>query len=198
MTDPRVTPSLTALADAELMPLVARRSESALVELYRRHGRRVYPLIRRIVGNDSLADEVVQDVFVRLWNRPEQYRPEGGQLAAWLTTVARNLALDALRKDRRWRDQADVDDHAYRLHTAAPEGGVEAMLAVRNCLTTLPAEQRQAVELAYFEGLSHVEVAGRLGEPLGTVKSRLRLAFEKLRASLGSARVADGVSDERV
>ena len=82
MTDPRVTPSLTSLGDADLMRLVARRSESALVELYRRYGRRVYPLIRRIVGNDGLADEVVQDVFVRLWNRPEQYRPEGGQLAA--------------------------------------------------------------------------------------------------------------------
>lgn len=198
MTDSRATPGLATLADADLMPLVARRSESALVEVYRRYGRRVYPLIRRIVGNDGLAEEVVQDVFVRLWNRPEQYRPDGGQLAAWLTTVARNLALDALRKDRRWRDQADVDDHAYRLHTAAPEGGVEATLAVRDCLNTLPAEQREAVELAYFEGLSHVEVAGRLGEPLGTVKSRLRLAFEKLRTSLGSARVVDGVSDERV
>lgn len=198
MTVHNVTPSLTSLSDSDLMRLVGRRDESALVELYRRYGRRVYPLIRRVVGNDGMADEVVQDVFVRLWTRPEQYRPEAGHLAAWLMTVARNLALDALRRNRRWRDQADVDDHAYRLHTAAPEGGLEAVLAVRDCLGSLPDDQRRAVELAYFEGLSHAELARRLGEPLGTVKSRLRLAFDKLRTSLGAARGMDGVADERL
>jgi RNA polymerase sigma-70 factor (ECF subfamily) len=171
--------------DADLVARLALGEQPALVELYRRHGRRVYPLIRRIVIDESLADEVLQDVFVRLWTRPEQYRPEAGQLLAWLMTVARNLALDALRREKKWRAHADLDDHVHHLTADAPGVDADVAAAVRHAMAMLPADQQRTVELAYFEGLTHAELAARLGEPLGTVKSRLRLALEKLRRGIG-------------
>ncbi len=171
--------------DAELVARLAHREQPALVELYRRHGRRVYPLIRRIVTVESLADEILQDVFIRLWNRPDQYRPEGGQLIAWLMTVARNLSLDALRREKRWRSHADLDDHVHHLVETSSPVDTDVASLVREAVESLPADQRRTVELAYFEGLTHAELAERLAEPLGTVKSRLRLAVAKLRKSIG-------------
>ncbi len=167
------------------MARLAQREQPALVELYRRHGRRVYPLIRRIVTVESLADEILQDVFIRLWNRPDHYRPEGGQLIAWLMTVARNLSLDALRREKRWRGHADLDDHLHHLVQTAPPVDTDVASLVREAVASLPADQRRTVELAYFEGLTHAELAERLAEPLGTVKSRLRLAVARLRKAIG-------------
>lgn len=170
--------------DTDLVGRLALGEQPALVELYRRYGRRLYPLIRRIVVDESLAEEVLQDVFVRLWTRPGQYRPDGGQLLAWLMTVARNLALDAVRREKKWRAHADLDDHVHHVTAAGP--GVDADMAttVRRALAALPDDQQRTVELAYFEGLTHAELAARLGEPLGTVKSRLRLALDKLRKAV--------------
>ena len=107
---------LERVPDSDLMARVTGRDQRALVELYRRHGRRLYPLIRRIVANEALAEEILQDVFVRLWTRAGLYRAEDGQLLPWLITMARNLALDALRKDGRWRAQLVFEEalHADR------------------------------------------------------------------------------------
>lgn len=170
--------------DTDLVGRLALGEQPALVELYRRYGRRLYPLIRRIVVDESLAEEVLQDVFVRLWTRPGQYRPDGGQLLAWLMTVARNLALDAVRREKKWRAHADLDDHVHQVTAAGPGVDADMARAVRRALAALPDDQQRTVELAYFEGLTHAELAARLGEPLGTVKSRLRLALDKLRKAV--------------
>ena len=161
--------------DSELVGRLTLRDQRALVELYRRHARRLYPLIRRIVTNEGLAEEILQDVFVRLWTRASLYRAEEGQLLAWLITMARNLALDALRKDSRWRGQLEFEES---LHEGSPaerlEPDVDTTLSVRHALSTLPDDQRRAVELAYFAGMTHAELAAHLNQPLGTVKSRLQ------------------------
>ena len=181
--------ALERAPDSELMARLTLRDQRALVELYRRHGRRLYPLIRRIVTNEGLAEEILQDVFVRLWTRAALYRAEEGQLLAWLITMARNLALDALRKDNRWRGQLEFEES---LHDASPAdrvgADVDTTLSVRHALGTLPEDQRRAVELAYFSGMTHAELAVHLNQPLGTVKSRLRLALDKLRGALGQVR----------
>jgi RNA polymerase sigma-70 factor (ECF subfamily) len=175
--------------DSELMARLTVRDQRALVELYRRHARRLYPLIRRIVTNEGLAEEILQDVFVRLWTRASLYRAEEGHLLAWLITMARNLALDALRKDARWRGKLEFEEALHETteaHRLEPD--VDTTLSVRHALSTLPDDQRRAVELAYFAGLTHAELAVHLNQPLGTVKSRLRLALDKLRGTLGQIR----------
>lgn len=178
-------------ADSELMARLTRRDQEALVELYRRHSSRVYPLVRRIVTSEGLAEEIVQDVFVRLWTRAALYRADEGQLLSWLMTMARNLALDALRKDSRWRGQLEFEESLHAGSGADDRPlDVDTTLSVRNALSTLPDDQRRAVELAYFAGMTHAELALHLNQPLGTVKSRLRLALDKLRGALGQIRQA--------
>jgi len=178
--------SLGRDTDAELVVRLRSFEQPAFLEIYRRYGRRVYPLILRIVANESLAEEIVQDVFVRLWTRPERYRPEAGQLLAWLLTVGRNLAIDALRREHRWRGHLELDElTSERLLARMPAVDAELGVTVRHALEALPAEQRRTVELAYYSGMTNGELAAHLGEPLGTVKSRLRLALGKLRKALG-------------
>jgi RNA polymerase sigma-70 factor, ECF subfamily len=176
--------------DADLVTRVGAGEQPALVELYRRYSRRIYPLILRIVASETLAEEILQDVFVRLWTRPERYRPEAGHLLAWLLTVGRNLALDALRREARWRGHVEIDEQVHSsLATPEPAADVADQAAtVRHALLALPADQRRTVELAYFSGMTHAELAAHLGEPLGTVKSRLRLALGKLRRTLAGER----------
>ena len=180
---------LARASDSELMSRVTARDQRALVELYGRHARRLLPLIRRIVTNESLAEEILQDVFVRLWTRAALYRADDGQLLAWLVVMARNLALDALRKDNRWRTQLEFEESLHAAAPAAhPTADVDTTLSVRHALSTLPDDQRRTVELAYFSGMTHAELAAHLNQPLGTVKSRLRLAVDKLRDALGQVR----------
>lgn len=187
MNTPDVAPEQAT--DAELVSRLGRLEQPAFVELYRRYGRRIYPLILRIVARESLAEEILQDVFLRLWTRPDRYRPEAGHLLAWLLTVARNLALDALRREHRWRHHLEMDERIHAsLATRGPALDADLGLAVRDALLELPAEQRHTVELAYYSGMTNEELAGHLGEPLGTVKSRLRLALGKLRKALGAGR----------
>ncbi len=177
---------LERAADSELMARLTLRDQRALVELYRRHGRRLYPLIRRIVTNEGIAEEVLQDVFVRLWTRAALYRAEEGQLLAWLMTMARNLALDALRRDSRWRGQLEFEESLHESSPVDRRGSdADTTLSVRHALSGLPDDQRRTVELAYFAGMTHAELAEHLNQPLGTVKSRLRLALDKLRGALG-------------
>lgn len=181
------------LTDADLMARIRGRDQHALIEIYRRYGRRVYPLIRRIVQNPALAEEVVQDLFMRLWERPEAYSPQAGQLISWLLTVGRNLALDARRRESRRADlfvsQSEETERNQRAVALPPFDGALSF-AIRQAIENLPCDQRQALELAYFEGLTHGELASRLGEPLGTVKSRLRLAVAKLREALRNGTVS--------
>jgi RNA polymerase sigma-70 factor (ECF subfamily) len=175
--------------DATLMQQLLRRDVSAFEQLYERHSRIVYSLVLRILRQGTTAEEVVQDVFLQLWRNSARYdlsRP----FVPWLLTLARNRALDHLRlKSERQRRREEQTEEFPQIATAAPE--YEKSLdekrraeRVRSLMSSLPAAQKKAIELAYFEGLSHSEIAASLHEPLGTVKSWIRNGLLRLKEGL--------------
>ncbi len=175
--------------DATLMQQLLRKDVSAFEQLYERHSRIVYSLVLRILRQGTTAEEVVQDVFLQLWRNSARYdlsRP----FVPWLLTLARNRALDHLRlKSERQRRREEQTEEFPQIATAAPE--YEKALdekrraeRVRSLMSSLPAAQKKAIELAYFEGLSHSEIAASLHEPLGTVKSWIRNGLLRLKEGL--------------
>jgi RNA polymerase sigma-70 factor, ECF subfamily len=177
-------------ADGELMERLSARDPTALESLYDRYSRMVYSLALRIAGQPAVAEEIVQDVFLKLWRSADRYRAERGPLGPWLCTLARNRALDHLRlkreKQRRREDSLDGD---FTMHTSAPNPETLAQqsqqaVRVRESLSELPAAQQRAIELAYFEGMTHSEIAAALAEPLGTVKSWIRSGLLRMRETL--------------
>jgi RNA polymerase sigma-70 factor (ECF subfamily) len=172
-------------------PLVQRLvagDEEALREIYHRHSQAVFGLAMRVLSNESLAEDVTQDVFVRLWQQPERFDPERGQLRAYLLAMAHSRAVERVRSEeslrRRHRTVAEEP-----VVTTAPDPEhlaleADAGAAIRKALAELPSVQRIPIELAYFEGLSYRQVATRLSEPEGTVKYRIRCGMQKLRAAL--------------
>ena len=177
---------LTSATDAELMALVLRRQEAALGAIYDRYIRLVYAVALRITGDRETAEEVVQDVFQNVWQAAGSFQPGVGSFVAWLLGIARHRAIDVTRSKReraRAREQT-LDDFRPAGEELSLEHEVGQRLlrdAVRAALEALPANQRQAIELAYYGGLTRAEIAARLNEPLGTVKTRLRLGLLKLR-----------------
>ena len=190
------------LAQIELddIALVARLADGdmdAFQALYDRFNVVVYSTALRVVGDSGAAEDVTQDVFLRLWRRPERFDPERGRFISWLLSTTRNRAIDELRgRGRRKRfatdppeaaeNSADPDRAGDPIHLAALS---ETKDAVRRALLTLPVEQRRAIEMAYFGGMTQVEVAEALVQPLGTIKTRIRLGMQKMRAALGDERV---------
>lgn len=185
----------TVLPDRALVSRMAAGDERALGELYDRHGSAAYSLARAIVGERADAEEVVADAFGQAWRTAGQFDPARGSVAAWLSTITRTRALDLARaRGRRARALTraawESSDGVAAPITAAgdaPDRGVErdeARRLVERSLAELPEGQRRVIELAYFGGLTHTEIAAELREPLGTVKTRLRAGMEKLRASL--------------
>ena len=173
-----------APVDEELVWRVLRREESALGAIYDRYGRLVYTIALRITGDREAAEEVTQDVFQAVWQGAGSFQP-GGSFAAWLTGIARHRAIDVTRS-RRYRARAresGLDEYVTGDSTMgdAPSEALVLRTVVQEALQELPPTQRQAIELAYYGGLTHVEIAGRLGEPIGTVKSRMRLGLMRLR-----------------
>jgi RNA polymerase sigma-70 factor, ECF subfamily len=175
--------------DRSLLRAVAAGDRNALAELYGRHGRHVMGLAVRVVGDHETAQEIVQDVFTRLWKNAAGYDAGQAGVATWIMRIARNRAIDELRR-RGARPVADaMDDESPIADTAAPspEEAADATLRrdrVRSALATLPEKQRQAVSLAFFGGRTHAEIARELREPLGTVKTRIRTALRTLRERL--------------
>lgn len=157
-----------------------------MAELYDRHARPIYSLALRILGEPAEAEDVVQDVFSQAWRQASAYSASRGAVAAWLLTLTRSRAIDRLRA-RRARPMGVRDERvADTLADAGPPADLqvlssEQVVRVRAALDELPLLQRAAVELAYFEGLTHAEIAARLEQPLGTVKTRIRLAMLRLR-----------------
>lgn len=186
------TRALDELSDCALVLAIARWQEDALTEVYRRHAAAVYGLACRVLGDSALAEEIVQEVFLRLWVRPEDFDPERGRLRSFLLAQAHGRAVDAVRADssRRRREERsalepaaagrDVDSEVWD-HTVADQ--------VRAAIFGLPQNQRKAVELTYFGGHTCREVAAALGEPEGTVKSRLRAGLRRMRDELTTAGV---------
>jgi RNA polymerase sigma-70 factor (ECF subfamily) len=186
-------PPLTELSDAELIGRVAEGEAHALEVLYDRYSRIVLGFAQRIVGDRQLAEELLQEVFFRVWQQAASFSHERGNFGTWLLSITHNLAIDELRKRRRRPQKADSEDPETILAAMADTGtDVEDEVWLGALRTTmvqalgfLPAAQREAIELAYYHGLTQREIADRLGEPLGTIKTRMRLGLQKLREALG-------------
>jgi RNA polymerase sigma-70 factor (ECF subfamily) len=180
-------------SDEELVRLVRGRDERAFELLYYRYADLVYSVALRILADPGLAQDVAQEVFLRLWRAPDSYDVARGRFSNWLMSVARNRAVDEVRMRgrRRLREVTptamveDPPDGQAPDPATAAQVEVEAA-AVRRALRALPQEQRLALELAYFGGMTQQEIAQALGQPLGTVKTRTRLAMKKLRHALAS------------
>ena len=173
--------------DQEMLRRIAAGESAALGELYDRYGSLSYGLALRIVGNAGDAEEIVQDVFVHVWRQSERYDPARATLAGWILMLTRSRAIDRLRA-RQARPPLAAHDLDWS-HGASENQEVaaitkEAATRVKAELEALPQAMRQAIELAYYDGLTHSEIADRLQEPLGTVKSRLRAALLRLRDTL--------------
>jgi RNA polymerase sigma-70 factor (ECF subfamily) len=176
--------------DADLAQRLAAREGGALTALYDRFGAAVYSLALRVVQIPGDAEEVTQEVFLYAWEKTALYDAARGSLLAWLCAIARSRAIDRKRAQRsheRRKEAAMQDVVAFPPLAGGPDHDAslsEIGAAVRAALATLPAEQRQAIEIAYFEGLSQSEIAARLATPLGTIKSRMRQGMMRLREAL--------------
>lgn len=162
-----------------------QRDETALEALYDRYAGMLWSVLNRILRDPQAAEEILQDIFYQLWHSASQFDASRGSLPAWLTVIARNRAISRLRRRNPAAGEELTENMAslpFNLESAASQR--ELLERVRRALATLPQEQRSTIELAYFEGLTHSEIAQRTGDPLGTVKTRLRTAVETLRRIL--------------
>jgi RNA polymerase sigma-70 factor (ECF subfamily) len=158
---------------------LAEGDASALAELYDRHGGLAFGLALRILREHGDAEDVVQEAFVQVWRQAARYDAARGSPEAWLCAIVRTRAIDRLRRRLSRREQPEAAEPA-----PAAAAGPEGALAVRQALKVLSADQRRALELAYYEGLTQTEIAHRLQEPLGTIKTRIRTAMLRLREEL--------------
>ena len=179
------------LDDAALVALVARRDEAALAALYDRYSRLVYSVAMRIVGQRQTAEDITLDAFQKVWQAAYTFQQERGRFVTWLISVTRHRAIDELRRLGARPEGASVELNQGFDTSPSREDAVEDVVwlahrreAVRRALADLPEPQRQALELAYFHGLTQQEIAARLDTPLGTVKTRMRLGMQKLRNAL--------------
>jgi RNA polymerase sigma-70 factor (ECF subfamily) len=177
---------LAHLSDEALVALAARSDSSALAELYDRYGRVAYGLALRILRDETLAEDAVQDGFLAVWRTAARFMPERGKASAWILTLVHRRAVDVVRREERRRAESleripepgggSVDEDAWlRLQRGR----------VQDALRQLPDPQREAIELAYYGGFSQSELAERLGQPLGTIKSRMFSGLARLRELLG-------------
>jgi len=177
------------LDDFALISLVARRDETALSTLYDRYSRLVFSLALRIVGERTLAEELTADAFINVWRAAASFADERGRFVAWLMSITRHRAIDELRR-LNVRPEGSSVDLNEAVNTAQADG-VDELVGVRRqrelvrtALAALPPPQREALELAYFGGLTQQEIANQIGQPLGTIKTRMRLGMQKLRDEL--------------
>jgi RNA polymerase sigma-70 factor (ECF subfamily) len=181
---------LQRLADEDLMPLVERKDPAAFEIVYDRHGGAAYSLAYRIVGDRLVAEDVTQEAFLSVWRSGARFDRARGSVRTWLLGVVRNRAIDVLRREAGRAPTVSIEldtvpEQESRFEPTDAEAlRREAGREVRGVLADLPEDQLKVVQLAYFGGLSHSEIAEVLGMPLGTVKGRMRLAMEKLRATL--------------
>lgn len=178
------------LADEELMPLVGRKDPEAFEVLYDRHGGAAYSLAYRIVGDRAAAEEVTQEAFISVWRSGARFDAARGSVRSWLLSVVRNRAIDFLRSRAGKAPKLTFDDDSVLEQRPAEERTEEEALQretaaeLRGAIGKLPGEQSKVIELAYFGGFSHSEIARILGLPMGTVKGRMRLGLEKIRGEL--------------
>lgn len=176
----------------DLLTLIATdRSDEAFRALFKELGPRIRGYMMKQGVDRDLADDLTQETLVTVWHKAALYSPEKGSVSSWVFTIARNLRIDRIRRQRSWQEL--TEEHAETLPSddMAPDERVserQRQLRVQEVLKGLPPDQVEVVTLAFIEGLPHSEIAAQLGLPLGTVKSRMRLAYDKLRAALGELR----------
>ena len=185
----------TEASDAALVVSIGRYQQAALAEAYRRHAGATFGLAKRLLNDHARAEEIVQEVFVRLWNEPNRYDPERGTLRSFLLAHTHGRSVDMIRSDvsRRTREEREAREQADGGYDVAREVWDMALAGhVREAMESLQEGERDAIELAYFGGLTYKEVAERLDEPEGTVKSRIRSGLKRLRGELVQAGVTVG------
>ena len=164
----------------EVVSAIRSGDESAMAHLYDKYSSIVYSVALRVLADTGAAEDVLQEVFMQLWRNPGAFDASRGNLAPWLAVIARNRAIDSLR---RRQPETDIEDVIVSVEPdmAGDAERSRAMEKVRSALGSMPAPQRSALEMAYFEGLTHTEIAEKTGEPLGTVKTRIRAGLMALR-----------------
>ena len=176
---------LAHLSDEALVLLAARSEQSALAELYDRYGRPAYGLALRVLRDDTLAEDAVQEAFMSLWRTAPRFVPERGKASTWILTLVHRKAVDIVRREQVRRTDALVADAGDQANAADEEAWLRLQRErVQNALRQLPDQQREAIELAYYGGFTQSELAERLGQPLGTIKSRMFAGLARLRELL--------------
>ena len=190
--------SLRDASDAALVVAIGRWREYALAEAYRRHAGAVFALARRVTNDATLAEEVVQEVYLRLWNAPDRFDPDRGTLRSYLLSHAHGRSVDMLRSEssRRRREETDARRTAEAGYDVEHEAwDLSVADHVKQAVAVLPPDERKAIELAYFRGLTYREVATMLDQPEGTVKSRIRAGMRRLASELSAAGINAGGLD---
>ena len=182
--------TLRDLADEDLMQYVRRGEAVAFEIVYERHSTAAFSLAYRMVGSRNQAEDVVQEAFLSLWRSNARYDRTRGSVRTWVLGIVHNRAIDSLRRSvvhdrRRASDEGIEERFEAKERTDVEVARRDEAREVREALTTLPAEQSKVIEMAYFGGFTHTEIAGMLDTPIGTVKGRMRLGLEKMRAQLG-------------
>lgn len=177
---PRMADGATAIDDGTLLQRVRQGDQRAMAEVFDRYGRAVYSVALRILKDTGHAEDVMQEIFFQVWRNSDSFVQGRGSLGAWLVVIARNRSIDLLRR-RKPTDSVEDVVLASSTNLASEVEHNALMEKVQKVLQGLPAEQQRSMELAFFEGLSHSEIAERTGDPLGTVKTRIRLALITLR-----------------
>jgi RNA polymerase sigma-70 factor, ECF subfamily len=187
------------LADEEVMQLVQGGSPRAFELLYDRHGGAAFSLAYRMVGNRVGAEDITQEAFLSIWRSRLRYDRARGSVRTWVLGIVHNRAIDSLRRNLVHERRRDTMEGVEERHEARERTDVEAARreearSVRGALDTLPDDQRRTIELAYFGGFSHSQIAELLDEPIGTVKGRMRLGLEKMRRALSESYAAGGLA----
>ena len=178
-----VAPGLSGIDDNELLRRIRQGDQDAMAVIFKRYGGAVFSVALRILRDPSQAEDVMQEILFQLWRSSESFEHGRGSLGAWLVVVARNRSIDAIRRRKPTDSVEDVILASPQ--NLASEAERNTMIAkVRSYMQGLPPEQQKSIELAFFEGLSHTEIAAKTGDPLGTVKTRIRLALLSLRKAL--------------
>ncbi len=169
--------------DAELLQAVAQQDEGAMAEIFDRYSRLVYAISLRVLKEPALAEDVMQEVLLQIWRSPGGFVAQRGSLGSWLAVVARNRSIDVLRRRAHQEPLEGVTVTEPRSLSRSVEDGI-LMEQIRGVVTQLPAEQQSSLQMAYFDGMSHTEIAERTGIPLGTVKTRIRAGLMAVRKVL--------------
>lgn len=171
-------------SDSSLLSRIGQSDRAAFTAFYDRHAPRIFGLLERMLGPGRETEDVLQETFLQVWRRAAAYEPTRGEPVPWLVMIARSRAIDHVRRNGRQVHVSEKVDDTLVDNGPSDLGHAEEVRQARQAMNSLPDDQRSAIQLAFFSGLTHEEIARRLGQPLGTVKTRIRLGMIKLRGML--------------